>query len=331
MLSKGKEKSRVILFCGLSNAGKTTIQNIFTKGDVFKTAPTLGVSLNTLSFKDMNFRIFDLGGQERFREEITPLLPFADLIVFVMDAGDKKRFDEVRSEFKKILRNTGKKLTPICVLRHKADLSKTMKERYVINKLGLKSILDRPWNIFSTSAVTLDGLLEVFKWIYEQTVGEKLDFIVDKKKEEEYSFHYPCPMKKEFDNGSTYCLNRDEFIETESTSFGFHEEVNKMVLEVLPDLRKESLENSGNEICPDFCIKKNGEEVLRCPVTKYQIETRGIKVTLKRYEDSLVLSQIYGAKIGQDLCRECIYKIIISPDTILSEEDLRQISKSFGR
>ena len=67
MLAKGKEKSRVILFCGLSNAGKTTIQNIFTKGDVFKTAPTLGVSLNTLSFKDMNFRIFDLGGQEHTR------------------------------------------------------------------------------------------------------------------------------------------------------------------------------------------------------------------------------------------------------------------------
>ncbi|MHA1461692.1 MAG: hypothetical protein ACTSQ0_01250, partial [Candidatus Heimdallarchaeota archaeon] len=106
-------------------------------------------------------------------------------------------------------------------------------------------------------------------------------------------------------------------------------EVNKMVLQVLPDLRKEALESSGNEICPDFCIKKNGEEILRCPVTKYQVETRGIKVTLKRYEDSLVLSQIYGAKIGNELCRECIYKLIISPDTILSDEDLKQIAKTF--
>ncbi len=329
MLRKGKEKSRVILFCGLSNAGKTTIQNIFTKGDVFKTAPTLGVSLNTLSFKDMNFRIFDLGGQERFREEITPLLPFADLIVFVLDASDKKRFEEVKDEFHRILKHTNKKLTPICVLRHKSDLKKTMKEKYVISKLGLKSILDRSWDVFSTSAVTLDGLLDVFKWIYEQTTGEKIEFVVDKKKEEDYSFHYPCPMKKEFENGTTYCLNRDEFIETETTNFGFHEEINKMVLGILPDLRKDALESSGNEICPDFCIKKNGEEILRCPVTKFQIETRGIRVTLKRYEDSLVLSQIYGAKIGDDLCRDCIYKIIISPDTLLSDDDLKQIVKTF--
>ncbi len=204
-----------------------------------------------------------------------------------------------------------------------------MKEKYVINKLGLKGILNRPWDVFSTSAVTLDGLLDVFKWIYEQTSGEKLEFIVDKKKEEDHSFHFPCPMKKEFENGTTFCLNRDEFIETEATNFGFHDEVNKMVLKILPDLRKEAIENSGNEICPDFCIKKNREEILRCPVTKYQIETRGIKVTLKRYEDSLVLSQIYGAKIGEDLCRECIYKIIISPDTLLSEDDLRQLTKSF--
>ncbi|MFW9924724.1 MAG: ADP-ribosylation factor-like protein, partial [Candidatus Thorarchaeota archaeon] len=219
MLAKGKEKSKVILFCGLSNAGKTTTLNIFTKGDVFKTGPTLGVSLSTLSIKDMNFRIFDLGGQKRFREEITPLLPFADIIVFVIDAGDKKRFKEVEEEFHRVLENTDKKLTPICVLRNKADLKKTMKESYLITKLGLKSIMNRRWELFSTSAVTLDGLRDVFSWIYEQAVGEKIEFKVEKKKEEEYSFHFPCPMMKE-DNSSNYCLNCDEFIETELTHFG---------------------------------------------------------------------------------------------------------------
>ena len=105
-----KVKTKVILFCGLSNAGKTTILNIFTKGDVFKTAPTLGVSLSTMPVKDMNFRIFDLGGQEKFREEITPLLPFADLIVFVVDSANRKQMSEVSKEFKRILINSNKKL-----------------------------------------------------------------------------------------------------------------------------------------------------------------------------------------------------------------------------
>ena len=328
MFAKGKDKAKVVLFCGLSYAGKTTILNIFTKGDVFKTAPTLGVSLSTLAVKDMKYRVFDLGGQEKFREEITPLLPFADLIIFVIDSSNKKQFKEVKKEFHRVLENSNKKLTPVCILRHKSDLKKTMKENYLINKLGLKGVLDRHWKILTTSAVTLDGLRDLYRWIYEVTTGEVPEFKIEKKREDEYSFHYPCPMLKELDGGTTYCLNRDEFIETELTSFGFHEEVNKMVLQILPDLRKESFENSGKDICPDFCILKNSEKILRCPVTNYRIETRNIKLTLKRYEDALVLAQIYGQKIGNEICRECIYKIILSPDSILSEDDLREIQKT---
>ncbi|NHJ31980.1 MAG: hypothetical protein FK732_03870 [Asgard group archaeon] len=130
------------------------------------------------------------------------------------------------------------------------------------------------------------------------------------------------------DDGSTFCLNQDQFIETELTSFGFHDEVSKMVLKVIPELRKESMDNSGKDICPDFCILKNNEKFLKCPVTNKQIKTRNIKVSLKRYEDAVMLSQIYGVKIGSDICRECIYKIILSPDTILSEDDIKSLQKS---
>ncbi len=326
----GKEKARVVLFCGLSNAGKTTILNIFTKGDVFKTAPTIGVSLSTIPVdKDMNFRIFDLAGQEKFREEITPLLPFADIIIFVIDASDLTQLPEASSEFKRILENSDKKLTPICVLRHKSDLKNIIKTTTLINSLGLKKVLNRHWNVLSTSAVTLEGLTDLYNWILKETIGREADFKVDEKKEEEYTFHYPCPMMKEMDDGSTFCLNRDEFIETELQSFGFEDEVSKMVLKALPDLRKESLKNTGKDICPDFCILKNGEKILRCPVTNKKIETRGIKLSKKRYEDAVYLSHIYGQKVGSEFCRECIYKILISPDTILSEEDIKSLRKSF--
>ncbi|MGC9780985.1 MAG: GTP-binding protein [Candidatus Heimdallarchaeota archaeon] len=320
-------KTKVVLFCGLSNAGKTTILNIFTKGDVFKTAPTLGVSLSTMSVKDMNFRIFDLGGQEKFREEITPLLPFADLIVFVVDSANRKQMSEVSKEFKRILSNSNKKLIPICVLRHKSDLKHAIKENTLIKKLGLKTVLNRNWNMLSTSAVTLNGLKDLYSWILQETIGEEPDFKVDKKIEEEFSFYYPCPMLKDMDNGSTFCMNKDEFIETELQSYGFEDEVSKMVVKVLPDLRKESEANSGKLICPDFCILKNGEKIIRCPVTNYRLQTRGIKVTQKRYEDAHFLSQIYGQKIGSEICRECIYKLIISPDTILSDEDIKSLKK----
>ncbi|MHA1211513.1 MAG: ADP-ribosylation factor-like protein [Candidatus Heimdallarchaeota archaeon] len=325
----GKEKAKVVLFCGLSYAGKTTILNIFTRGDVLKTAPTLGISLSTLPVDDMNFRIFDLGGQEKFREELTPLLPFADIIVFVVDSSKREQIHEVADELQRIMKNSSKKLTPICVLRHKSDLKKTISEKSLASKLGLKNVLDRPWTILSTSAVTLVGLKELYSWIIHQTTGVVPDFTIDTKKEDDYSFFYPCPMMKEMDDGSTFCLNEDGFLETELQSFGVLDEVSKMMLKALPDLRKECLKSTGKDICPDFCIQKNKDKVLRCPVTNDYIETRGIKVSRKRYEDAVILSQIYGQKIGEDICRECIYKILISPDTILSEEDIKSLRKSF--
>jgi GTPase SAR1 family protein len=281
-----------------------------------------------MAIDNLKFRIFDLGGQKTFRDEIINLLPFADMIVFVIDSADRKRLDIVAKEFEKILKNTDKKLTPICVLRHKSDLKNAIKVPDLIEKLGLKGVLDRNWNVLSTSAVTLDGLKDLFSWIYKQTTGEVPEFLLDFKRDAEYTFHYPCPMRKELDTGSNYCLNQDGFEETELTCFGFQDEVNKMVLKVIPDLRKESLKTSGKDICPDFCILKNGEKILRCPVTMKQICTRGIRVSLKRYKDALVLSKIYGSKFGEDICRDCMYKIILSPDTILSEQDLKDLKKS---
>jgi small GTP-binding protein len=324
----GQDKARVVLFCGLSNAGKTTITNIFTKGDVFKTSPTLGMDISNLPVEDVNFRIFDLAGQQRFRNEIIPLLPFADIIIFVLDASNKRQIRDATTEFKRILENSDKRLTPICVLRHKADKRSIISEKSIITKLGLDKILDRNWNLLSTSAVTLEGLADLFKWIVQETIGKEFDIPLDKKEEANLIFHYPCPMMNQVD-GDTYCLNRDEFIETSLQSFGFHDEVSKVVLQALPDMKKECKETTGKLICPDFCIEKKREKILRCPATNYQIVLKGIKVSSMRYTEAVMLAKIYGQKIGEEICRECIYKILLSPDTILSDEDLRNLKKVF--
>lgn len=327
MFQNGREQSKVVLFCGLSNAGKTTILNIFTKGDVSKTAPTIGIALDTLSFDEVNFRIFDLGGQKKFRGQINSLLPFTDVLVFVVDGKDKneEKLDEIKNEFQRILKKTQKRLTPICVLRHKSDLSNIISEEKLIETLGLDKAIDRTWKLITTSAVTLEGLQSLFEWLYKQVVGRAPEFKIQKKLEQEVSFHYPCPMMREVDRGVTFCLNQDEFIETELIAFGFENKVNKMLLKVLPELRKESLESKGKDICPDFCILEQGKNILKCPVTGLKIETRGITVDLERYENALALSQIYGAKIGEDVCRECFYKIITSPECILTKEELEEI------
>ena len=46
---------------------------------------------------------------------------------------------------------------------------------------------------------------------------------------------------------------------------------------------------------------------------------------VERYENALALSKIYGQKIGEDVCRECFYKLIVSPEVLLTEEELKSI------
>ncbi|TFF85101.1 GTP-binding protein [Candidatus Heimdallarchaeota archaeon] len=326
---KRETKSSTILFCGLSNAGKTTIHNIFTKGDIQKTSPTLGISISSFSFEDFKFRIFDMGGQENFQSEISDLLPFANLIVYVIDSADRERIDKSKKEFHRIINETQKSLTPICILCHKSDLKDVLSVEEITEIFEIEELFNRTWKIIESSAVTLEGLKGLFDWMYELTTGEKPKIKLEEKWDEDLGFFYPCPMLRKLESGGCYCLNQDGFEEVELISFGIEKEVSKMVMGIIPELREESLENSGLDVCPDFCYSKEGENVIRCPVTKLIIQTRGIIVSEKRYKDAVILSKIYGAKFGQDYCRECIYKIIISPDTLLSEEDLEEINFSY--
>lgn len=56
-----------IVIVGLDNAGKTTIMYQYLLGDTVHTSPTIGSNVEEITYKNTQFVMWDLGGQESLR------------------------------------------------------------------------------------------------------------------------------------------------------------------------------------------------------------------------------------------------------------------------
>jgi GTPase SAR1 and related small G proteins len=75
-----------ILILGLDGAGKTTILYRLQVGEVVTTIPTIGFNVEQVTYKNLTFQVWDLGGQTSIRYVITgfyipPLQPLGELFV----------------------------------------------------------------------------------------------------------------------------------------------------------------------------------------------------------------------------------------------------------
>jgi ADP-ribosylation factor-like protein 1 len=57
------EKEVRILILGLDGAGKTTILYRLQIGEVVTTIPTIGFNVETVTYKNIKFQVWDLGGR----------------------------------------------------------------------------------------------------------------------------------------------------------------------------------------------------------------------------------------------------------------------------
>ena len=65
-LGLGSQEMR-ILMVGLDAAGKTTILYKLKLGEVVTTIPTIGFNVETVEYKNINFTVWDVGGQSKIR------------------------------------------------------------------------------------------------------------------------------------------------------------------------------------------------------------------------------------------------------------------------
>ena len=156
-----------IIILGIQNAGKTTILYRLSLGQLIKTTPTIGSNVEEISYNNVKFQAWDLGGQESTRSVWDVYFINADAIIYVIDSHDEN-YDESKNQFYKLLKNETLKDAVILIFANKQDLLGSKNINEIINIYNLSEIKDHIWHIQACSAQTGEGLITGIKWLSDQ-------------------------------------------------------------------------------------------------------------------------------------------------------------------
>lgn len=160
----GKKEMR-ILMVGLDAAGKTTILYKLKLGEIVTTIPTIGFNVETVEYKNIQFTVWDVGGQDKIRPLWRHYFQNTQGIIFVVDSNDRDRVPEAREELQRMLNEDELRDALLLVFANKQDLPNAMSVAEITDKLGLHSLRQRTWYIQSTCATSGDGLFEGLDWL----------------------------------------------------------------------------------------------------------------------------------------------------------------------
>ena len=175
---EARTKSAVIgnfLILGLDRVGKTTILEYLKKKAFTSVKPTLALTLIEQIINSYLFKIIDVSGQKKLRDQWWMYTKHPDAIIFVIDINDiknKERLEETKEEINKIIEKFScdeerlDKNTLLLFCVNKVDLYKgklpkvnEIKEIFNLTELNCKYTTE------FTSTVTGEGIEKSFKWL----------------------------------------------------------------------------------------------------------------------------------------------------------------------
>ena len=165
-----KKKSRVLVV-GLDNSGKTTIINHLKPKKVASAGaeitPTVGFQVEEFAKNNINFTMYDMSGQSRYRSLWEHYYNDVQAIIFVLDSTDRLRLCVAKEELQQLLSHDDIRKTraPVLFFANKMDVSGAVTPEEIMDELELDKIRDKPWHIQQSNAVTGSGVDEGVEWL----------------------------------------------------------------------------------------------------------------------------------------------------------------------
>ncbi|KIV89493.1 hypothetical protein, variant [Exophiala mesophila] len=116
----GKKDIRILIL-GLDNAGKTTLLYRLKIGEVVTTIPTIGFNVESVQYGNLNFDVWDLGGQTSIRPYWRSYYANTAAVVFVIDSTDIERLEIAADELRSMLNEDELKDAALLVFANKQD------------------------------------------------------------------------------------------------------------------------------------------------------------------------------------------------------------------
>jgi len=167
-LTKFWQQEMEISIVGCENAGKSTFIRVLQRGSfVPDMIPTVGFNMYKVTKGKVAIKVWDLGGQKKFRVMWERYCRKNDAIVFMVDAADHSKFEAAKIEMQKLLKSRTLDQIPLLVLFNKCDLPDHATGPQLVEALELKKITGREVAYYEISCkdiinidVTLDWLMK---------------------------------------------------------------------------------------------------------------------------------------------------------------------------
>lgn len=159
-------KEMRLLMLGLDAAGKTTILYKLKLDTDVTTIPTVGFNVETVTYKNTKFNVWDVGGQDKIRPLWRHYFSGTQGLIFVIDSNDRDRLEEARSELARIIQDREMKDALLLVFANKQDIPGAMRPKEVSDALDLQRIAkDHTWKVEPSCATTGEGIFEGLAWL----------------------------------------------------------------------------------------------------------------------------------------------------------------------
>ncbi|XP_031507971.1 ADP-ribosylation factor-like protein 3 isoform X1 [Papio anubis] len=157
-LKSAPDQEMRILLLGLDNAGKTTLLKQLASEDISHITPTQGFNIKSVQSQGFKLNVWDIGGQRKIRPYWRNYFENTDILIYVIDSADRKRFEETGQELAELLEEEKLSCVPVLIFANKQDLLTAAPASEIAEGLNLHTIRDRVWQIQSCSALTGEGV-----------------------------------------------------------------------------------------------------------------------------------------------------------------------------
>jgi len=151
---------------GLQYSGKTTFVNVIACGQFCEDMiPTVGFNMRKVTKGNVSIKIWDIGGQPRFRSMWERYCRGVNAVIYMVDAADRDKLEASRNELHTLLDKSQLVGIPILVLGNKRDLAGALTEVELIEALNLSSITDREICCYSISCKEQENIDITLQWL----------------------------------------------------------------------------------------------------------------------------------------------------------------------
>ncbi|CAA0814574.1 ADP-ribosylation factor-like A1A [Striga hermonthica] len=159
---------------GLQNAGKTSLVNVIATGGYSEDMiPTVGFNMRKVTKGNVTIKLWDLGGQRRFRSMWERYCRGVSAIVYVVDAADRDSIPISRSELHELLKKPSLEGIPLLVLGNKIDKSEAITKQALVDQLDLNSVTGREVCCYMISCKESVNIDVVIDWLIKHSKTAK--------------------------------------------------------------------------------------------------------------------------------------------------------------